>query len=127
LSEQIGKMFDQQGACERLKTYPLPRQYSIFSHIFVHIFIYLLPFALVTETTKLGPYGSWLLVPLCAVIGWLYYTMEQVGDASENPFENAVNDIPMTAICRNIEIDLRELLGETSLPPKIKPVDEVLL
>jgi putative membrane protein len=127
LTEQISKMFDQQGASERLKTYPLPRQYSIFSHIFVHIFIYLLPFALVSETTKLGPYVSWLLVPLCAIIGWLYYTMEQVGDASENPFENAVNDIPLSAICRNIEIDLRELLGETNLPPKLKPVDDVLL
>lgn len=124
---QISLMFDQQGAAERIKTFPLPRQYSIYSDIFVHIFIYLMPFALVSETTDLGIYGSWVLVPLCTLIGWLYYTMEQVGDASENPFENAINDIPMSAICRNIEIDLREFLGETEFPPKIKPVDNVLL
>ncbi len=53
--------------------------------------------------------------------------MEQVGDASENPFENALNDIPLSAMCRNIEIDLRELLGESSLPEKLQPVNEVLL
>jgi len=53
--------------------------------------------------------------------------MEQIGDVSENPFENAVNDIPMSAICRNIEIDLRELFGETEFPERIKAVDDVLL
>ena len=46
---------------------------------------------------------------------------------SENPFENAVNDITMSAICRNVEIDLRELLGETEFPERIKAVDDVLL
>jgi putative membrane protein len=32
----------------------------------------------------------------------------------------------MAAICRSIEIDLRELLGETDLPPKMQAVDDVL-
>jgi putative membrane protein len=33
----------------------------------------------------------------------------------------------MTAICRNIEIDLRQTLGETDMPPRIRPVDDILL
>lgn len=49
--------------------------------------------------------------------------MEIVGDNSEDPFENFVNDVPMTALCRTIEIDLREMLDETKLPEKIKPVN----
>ena len=53
--------------------------------------------------------------------------MEQIGDTSENPFENAINDVPISAICRGIEIDLREMLGETNLPPKIEPVDGILM
>ena len=53
--------------------------------------------------------------------------MEQVGEFSENPFDNGVNDIPISAICRNIEIDLKEILGETDLPEKIKPFENVLL
>jgi len=52
--------------------------------------------------------------------------MEIVGDNSEDPFEGFVNDVPMTALCRTIEIDLREMLDETDLPEKIKPVNDVL-
>jgi putative membrane protein len=33
----------------------------------------------------------------------------------------------MTALCRNIEIDLREMLGETKLPPRILPKDGILM
>ncbi len=49
-----------------------------------------------------------------------------MGHASENPFDNQINDVPMTAICRSIEIDLRELLGETELPPKALAVNDVM-
>lgn len=87
----------------------------------------MLPFGLIGEMTKLGIYASWLIIPLCTLIAWIFNSMEQIGDASENPFENGVNDIPMSAICRNIEIDLREMLGETKLPEKINAVDGVLL
>jgi putative membrane protein len=61
------------------------------------------------------------------VIAWVFNTMEVVGDTSENPFENAINDIPMTAICRTIEIDLREMLEETAIPPALTPVDNILM
>ena len=53
--------------------------------------------------------------------------MEVVGDNSEDPFENFINDVPMTALCRTIEIDLREMLGETELPEGIKPENGVLM
>jgi len=61
------------------------------------------------------------------VISWVFMTMEIVGDSSEDPFENFINDVPMTALCRNIEIDLREMLGETELPPRMLPVDGILM
>jgi putative membrane protein len=53
--------------------------------------------------------------------------MELVGDYSENPFEGMSNDIPMLALTRTIEIDLREMLGETDLPPKIESVNNTLM
>ena len=37
------------------------------------------------------------------------------------------NDIPMLSLCRIIEIDLREMLGETKLPPKIEAKSGVLM
>jgi putative membrane protein len=50
-----------------------------------------------------------------------------VGDYSENPFEGLGNDVPMLAICRTIEIDLREMLGERDLPPAVEPKNGVLM
>ena len=61
------------------------------------------------------------------VVAWVFNVMEQVGDASENPFDNSIHDVPMTAICRSVEIELREMLGEADLPPKIVAVDGVLM
>jgi putative membrane protein len=46
--------------------------------------------------------------------------MEYTGDYSENPFEGLINDVPIYSIVRNIEIDLREMLGETDLPEKLR-------
>ena len=46
--------------------------------------------------------------------------MERTGAANEDPFENQVTDIPMTALCNTIERDLKEMLGETELPEKIQ-------
>jgi putative membrane protein len=34
--------------------------------------------------------------------------------------------MPMTALCRTIEINLRQMLGETELPPPVQPVDGFL-
>jgi putative membrane protein len=61
----------------------------------------------------------WLTIPFSLLISWVFFTIEQVGEFTENPFDNAMNDVPLNAICRTIEIDLREMLGETDLPPRI--------
>ncbi len=126
LTKHLVDCVQQQGAAERIKSFPFPRQYANFSLLFVNIFLALLPFGLIREMAALGPTASWMVIPFSVLIGWVFYTMEQVGDASENPFENSLNDTPLSAICRNLEIDLRELLGETNLPAKLQPVDEVL-
>jgi putative membrane protein len=46
------------------------------------------------------------------LVGWIYVIMEMIGDYSENPFEGLPNDIPMLSICRTIEIDLLQMIGE---------------
>ena len=129
LLETVQDLFNAQGACERIKNTPFPRQYAFFSYVFVWIFAALLPLGLVEEfdhRVALGAYHVWLMVPFAALVSWVFNTIEIVGHNSENPFDNQVNDVPMTAICRSIEIDLRELLGETNLPAPVQPVADVL-
>lgn len=127
LTRLLGELYDLQGGCERIKTTPLFRQYSLFSRIFVNLFILLLPFGLINEMSKFGEYGIWLTIPFTTLISWVFMTMEQIGEASENPFDNGLNDTPISTICRNIEIDILEMLGETDLPQKLEPYNNVML
>jgi len=87
----------------------------------------LLPFSMIPELMKVNELSFWLSIPITALIGWVYVVMEMVGDYSENPFQGMANDIPMLSLCRVIEIDLREMLGETDLPPSIEAKNNVLM
>ena len=127
LQKILNDFYVHQGKCERIKKFPLPRQYANMSFIFVAIFIFLLPFGMVSEFAKMGEYGSWISIPFSVLVAWVYVVMELVGDYSENPFEGLGNDIPMLSLCRAIEIDLREMLGETDLPLSIEPINGVLM
>jgi putative membrane protein len=127
LQRILNDLYDHQGKAERIKKFPLPRQYGSLSFIFVCIFIFLLPFGIVGEFSKLGDIGMWLAVPLGVIVGWVYVVMELIGDYSENPFEGLVNDVPMLSICRTIEIDLLQQLGEKDVPEAVKPVNNVLM
>lgn len=119
--------YELQGRNERIKKFPLPRQYANMSRYFVGIFIAFLPFSMIPEMMNIGQLGFWLSIPVVALIGWIYVAMELVGDYSENPFSGLTNDIPMLSLCRIIEIDLREILGEKDLPPSIEAKKGVLM
>lgn len=127
LGNLLKSFYTLQGKNERIKKFPLPRQYANMSRIFVGIFIFLLPFSMVPELMKLKSWGVWLAIPITTLVGWVYVMMEVIGDYSENPFQGMANDIPMLSLCRVIEIDLREMLGETELPPAVKAKNGVLM
>lgn len=57
------------------------------------------------------------------MVGAAFVALERVGESTENPFEGRANDVPITALSRTIEIDLRELLGESDVPPPLAPVN----
>ena len=123
----LKSFYTLQGKNERIKKFPLPRNYANMSRVFVWIFIFLIPFTMIPELMKLGNWGFWLSIPITALISWVYLMMEVIGDYSENPFQGMANDIPMLSLCRVIEIDLREMLGEKELPPPVKAKNGILM
>ena len=127
LQKVLNDFYIHQGKCERIKKFPLPRQYGSMSFVFVGLFIFLLPFGLITEFHDLGAWGAWLSIPFTVIVGWVFLMMELIGDYTENPFEGLGNDTPMLSLCRTIEIDLKEMLGETDLPKPIESVNGVLM
>ena len=65
-----------------------------------------------------------VIVIVNAVIGYL---QEANGESTENPFEGGANDVPISMLCCSIEIDLREMMGETELPPILQPKSNIAL
>ncbi len=135
LMDQITELYTLQGKCERIKNTPFPRQYAEYSRIFTRLFMLLVPFGLLDVfSSKIDAAATTLqtwtpVIPMILASGlvcWVFNTMEGIGDASEDPFERSMNDVPMNGLCRTIEIDLREMLQETDLPPKEAPVDNLL-
>lgn len=131
LANQLKDFYDQQGKCERIKNFPYPRQFSSINLYFTNVLCFLIPLGFIGElsklTDKLGVECIWLVVPLSVLVGWVFLVLEQIGESTENPFEGNANDTPITQISRNIEIDLREMLGEKVLPPALKPENNILM
>ena len=115
----IAEFYNDQGRNERIKNFPFPRQYASVAFWMTLLFAILAPFGLLNIFHDLKSHTVWLTVPFSALIIWVFFLMEMIGDFSENPFEGTYNDIPITSISRAIEIDLREMLGETDIPKPI--------
>lgn len=117
--QTMASLANAQGGAERIKNTPLPRQYTVFPRIFVQVFCTLLPLGMVSDLGLATPLGSTL-------VGFIFLALNQVGADLESPFENSIYDVPLTSITRTIEINLRQGLGQTDLPPPVKPEKGVL-
>ncbi len=126
LMRTLSLLYDHQGKCERLKNFPYPRQFATINLVFVWVFISLLPFAMHPEFVKIGA-SPGLAVALSVVVSWVFHTMDKIGSASENPFEGGPNDVPISAMCRGIEIDLLEMTDATEVPPALQPINGILM
>lgn len=62
-------------------------------------------------------------IPMAVAISFVFYILDKSGHITEDPFENRAADTPMSTICRIIEIDLRQMLGEEDLPERL-PVEQ---
>ncbi|NBL64359.1 multidrug transporter [Flavobacterium sp. NST-5] len=127
LSKRLSDLYDQQGKCERIKNFPYPRQFASINSIVIWLFVLLIPFGMLNEFQKLGDSFVWLTIPFTIVVGWVFVTMDRVGESTENPFEGSANDVPITAISRTIEIDLLDMFDQNNLPEPITPFNNILM
>jgi len=107
-----------QGGMERIKNTPLPNQYRFLPSVFTRIFCVLLPIGLVETLGFATPIGS-------TVAGLMFLAVLQIGDDLVDPFADSVHDVPLNAMCRTIEIDLLQSIGDPA-PEPLKPVKGIL-
>lgn len=122
LEPQLVALGAAQGVVERIKHTPTPRQYDYFTRRTIQVFAVLAPFGILS----LVPDAEWWTVPLALVLSGVFVVLAITGAANDEPFEGRVTDVPLAAICAELERDLRELVGERDLPPAPQPVDGYL-
>ncbi|MBB4154826.1 putative membrane protein [Sphingomonas jinjuensis] len=118
MEEILVDIANSQGGMERIKNTPLPNQFRFFPSFFTKLFCILLPIGLVETLEFATPVGSTLA-------GLMFLAALQVGDDLVDPFANTVHDLPLNAMCRTIEIDLLQAIGDQA-PEPITPDKGVL-
>lgn len=106
MEETLVDFNDIQGMSERIKNTPLPRQYTFFSRVFVLIHCTLLPMVFVSEL-------GWKTIPIALAVSFVFLALDLIGERTEDPFENRLEDTPMTSLSVTIETNLKEQLKES--------------
>jgi ion channel-forming bestrophin family protein len=116
----IAELLDIQGGCERIKKTPFPRGYGFIAERLIIAYGFLLPFGLVEAL-------GWVTVPMTVLVCMSFLLISEVGRVLEDPFTNFWPALPLSALAKTIEINLRDRLGETELPPLPKPNERGIL
>jgi putative membrane protein len=122
LEPQLVALNQAQGAIERIATTPTLRQYDYFTRRGIGAFSLLAPFAI----AGLVPEAVWLTVPLALVLSGTFIVLAVTGAANDEPFVGAVTDVPIDAICIELEHDVYATIGEAQRPEPAVAVDGYL-
>jgi putative membrane protein len=122
LDETLRALIDLQGGCERIKKTPFPRGYEFIANRLTQAFGMLLPLGLVGSLDN-----DWVAIPLTTLVCMAFTLIGEVGRVLEDPFTMFWPALPLSALSRTIEVNLRERIGETDLPPMLTPNERGIL
>lgn len=120
LEGSLTQMTDIQGACERIKNTPIPFGYTSLTHRIVAFYCFSLPFGIVDSVGILTPIVVFL-------IAHAFLGLDEIGDEIEDPFGVEPQHLPLTTLCRTIEVNLLQHNDEDSPHGLLQPVNDVLL
>jgi len=125
MDDTLTRITDLQGRAERIRDTPLPVPYDYYTMSFLVVFVFFFPFAFVE--TFIGMGAVWLVVPVTVIVSWIFYQIYVIGRVMSKPFAGWKTDVAMTDICTTIEIDLKEVIGDSDIPEKVKPKGGALM
>tara|TARA_B110000211_G_C13913768_1_gene479540 strand:- start:134 stop:898 length:765 start_codon:yes stop_codon:yes gene_type:complete len=102
LENEIEKLSNILGACERIRNTPIPFGYSIHLKRILLIYLITLPFGFIQEM-------SWWCIPLMMMVFFTMIGIELIGEEIEDPFGMDVNDLPVDELQVKIEGNLDEI------------------
>lgn len=104
--ENLDKLYDILGGCERIASTPIPYSYQVLLHRTVYIYCLLLPFGLVDSL-------SWFTPFIVVFIAYTFVAFEAIADEIEEPFGQEANDLALNGMSHMIEETVLELVGDT--------------
>lgn len=113
LGNTLARLTDSMGKAERIKSTIFPVTYRLFLHLLIYVFVITLTISL----SAVGQFRATLLLILSAA----FFLLEKTATHMQDPFDNKPTDTAVTAIARTIEINLKQLLKETDIPPAQQP------
>ena len=108
LDRNLQLLVDYCGACERIRTTPLPFAYAVHLRRLLILYCTTLPLALVQEF-------GWSTILVTLFISYSLFGIEEIGVEIEDPFGYTTNDLPIETICNGIETVLSEIRDETTI------------
>ncbi|RDI14492.1 bestrophin family protein [Flavobacterium sp. AG291] len=112
LNNTCVRFSDSMGAAERINSTVFPTTYRMFLHFTIYLFVIILSIALKGVTLLYE-------LPLLMLLSLVFFMLEKTAYYLQDPFRNRPSDISVTAIARNIEINIRQLLHEDDVPDPI--------
>jgi len=83
-------------------------------HRTVYLFCIMLPFALVGDLHYMTPFVS-------VLVSYTFIALDALAEELEDPFGTEDNDLPLDAICNNMERDLLQMNDEENIPERLMP------
>lgn len=104
LDKEIKGFTDIIGACERIKTTPIPYSYSMFIKKFLFIYSITLPLAFI------GEFGYYSII-LVVMAFYFLMSVELISEEIEDPFGKDINDLPLDELCVKIKKNVIEIFN----------------
>lgn len=120
MDDTLRELINIQGGCERIKKTPMPPLYGLLADRLVEFYAVLFPLAVVDVL-------GWWTVPLNLLVCTAFSLIAEAGRVLEDPFTMFYNGLPLSAISRMIEVNTRQRLGETDLPPMLSANEQGVL
>ncbi|RLJ31538.1 putative membrane protein [Chryseobacterium sp. 7] len=103
--ENLDKLSDILGGCERIISTPIPYSYRVLLHRTVYIYCFLLPFGLVDSL-------GWFTPLIVVFVAYTFVAFEAIADEIEEPFGTDANDLALNSMCIMIDETIHEIAGE---------------
>ncbi|MGO4287995.1 bestrophin family protein [Chitinophaga sp. RAB17] len=117
--ENIDKLEEVAGGCERIVSTPIPYSYSVLLHRTIYIYCFLLPFGLVDSL-------GWFTPFIVSFIAYTFVAFEAIADEIEEPFGMETNDLALDNMCEMIDRTIFELINITIAASKESDQQQII-